>query len=452
VITLTVVLRPGGTAARAPDHVPNPADWTIESHQARAGLGWEAGTAGDVNGDGYDDVIVSAPYFTNGEAGEGRAYVYEGGPSGLRARPAWTVDGNQVGANLGRSVGGAGDVNGDGYDDVVVATPLYDDGETDSGRAFLYLGSPSGPAPDPSWTAGGNQLYEGLGNSAAGAGDVNGDGFDDLIVGASGYSDGQDFEGAAFAYYGSPSGLPATPSWIGESNQADAFLGVSVGSAGDVNGDGYDDVIAGAPNYDGGQGHDGAAFVYLGSPSGLSTAAGWMATGGQAADQFGDDVGTAGDVNGDGFDDVIVGANYWSHNEDLEGGAFVYDGSAFGPSPVPDWTVEGDQPGAQLGQAVGTAGDVDGDGFDDVMVGALLFDHQHEDEGAAYLFMGSARGLGLDPRVSEGNQRGGAFGSAVGTAGDVNGDGLDDIVVGAVGFDHGKTDEGAAFATYGPPA
>ena len=152
-----------------------------------------------------------------------------------------------------------------------------------------------------------------------------------------------------------------------------------MGTAGDVNGDGYADVIVGADSYDNGQGNEGAAWVYLGSAAGLSATAAWMAEGNQASAWFGHSVGTAGDVNGDGYADVIVGARWYSNGQASEGAAFVYLGSAAGLGAAAAWTGEGNQEGAYFGHSVGTAGDVNGDGYADVIVGAPDYDNgSHE--------------------------------------------------------------------------
>ena len=150
--------------------------------------------------------------------------------------------------------------------------------------------------------------------------------------------------------------LLSSPSWTAESGQAQAIFGVSVGTAGDVNGDGYSDVIVGAQNYDNGETDEGRAFVYHGSATGLSAAANWTAESDQAGAIFGVSVGTAGDVNGDGYSDVIVGANYYDNGEADEGRAFVYHGSAVGLSAAANWTAESDQAVALFGESVGTAG------------------------------------------------------------------------------------------------
>ena len=175
---------------------------------------------------------------------EGAAFVYHGSASGVNTAAAVTLESNQADANLGYSVAGAGDVNGDGYSDVIVGAPFFDKGQTDEGAAFVYHGSASGVNPIAAVTLEQNQALAQLGASVAGAGDVNGDGYGDVIVGA---PNGQFFGGVAFVYHGGASGVDTTADAQLESNQAFAQLGASVAGAGDVNGDGYGDVIVGAP-------------------------------------------------------------------------------------------------------------------------------------------------------------------------------------------------------------
>jgi hypothetical protein len=425
----------------------NPA-WKVDGDQGYADFGISTATAGDVNGDGYDDVIVGADGYDNGQIRGGRAFLYEGSASGPSRTPDWTSDSDQESAGFGRSVALAGDVNGDGFDDVVVGAWLYDNDQTDEGRALVYHGSASGLSSTPDWIAESNQTYAYFGYSVATAGDVNGDGYDDVIVGSFGYVNGQSSEGGAFVYHGSASGLSTVPNWTAESNQSGASFGYSVGTAGDVNGDGYDDVIAGAYNYD----NVGGAFVYHGSPTGLSTAPDWTSESNQFFSSFGVSVGTAGDVNGDGYGDVIVGAGDYDHGQTSEGRAFVYHGSVTGLSTVPNWTAESNQARAIFGYSVGTAGDVNGDGYDDVIVGAFGYDNGQTDEGRAFFCRGSAAGLCSAPDgTAESDQASANFGSPVGTAGDVNGDGYGDALVGASGYDHGQSNEGAVFIYGGRP-
>ena len=342
----------------------------------------------------------------------------------LMTSPAWTAEPNQTGALMGFSVATAGDVNGDGFSDVIVGAWGYDNGQTDEGRALVYHGSPTGLSLASNWTAESNLAGALFGWSVATAGDVNADGFADVIVGAWSYDGGETDEGRAFVYHGSPSGLSLTPEWTAESDQTNAQFGTRVATAGDVNGDGFADVIVGAPFFDNDLSYEGRAFVYHGSVSGLSISPNWTAEGNQTGVQFGNTLATAGDVNGDGFADVIVGAVVYSNGEGNEGRAFVFHGGASGLNSAPDWTAESDQASANFGISVATAGDVNGDGFSDVMVGAWLHDGGQTDEGRAFVYHGSAGGLQTVLQWAvEGEQAGASFGFSLATAGDVNGDG-----------------------------
>ena len=421
------------------------AAWTTESDQAGAFFGWSVATAGDVNGDGYSDVVVGAIDYENGQSDEGRAFVYLGSASGLAASAAWTAESDQAGASFGYAVSTAGDVNGDGYSDVIVGDIWYDSAQQDVGRAVIYLGSGLGLEASPVWEAVSDQSRAEFGSAVATAGDVNGDGFADVIVGARYYDNGETDEGRALVYLGSAAGLSTSAGWTAESNQADAYFGPSLSTAGDVNGDGYADVIVGASLYDNGQTDEGRAYVFHGSASGLSMSPAWTAENDQAGARFGVSVATAGDVNGDGYSDVIVGALHYDNSQTDEGSAYLYLGSASGLSMSPAWTAEGDQAGANFGVSVSTAGDVNGDGYADVIVGAQSYDNSQTDEGSAYLYLGSASGLSMSPAwTAEGDQAGANSGVSVSTAGDVNGDGYADVIVGAYLYDNGQTDEGRA--------
>jgi len=427
------------------------ADWTAESNQTNAYFGSEVASAGDVNGDGYEDVIVGAEAYDNGQIDEGRAFVFSGSAGGLGSTPDWRAESNLTSAYFGNAVASAGDVNGDGYDDVIVGASGYTHGQDKEGRAYVYYGSAGGLSRAPNWRAESNQATAYFGNSVASAGDVNGDGYDDVIVGAFRYSNGQDYEGRAYVYYGSQGGLRTTPNWRAESNQEGAEFGFSVASAGDVNGDGYDDVIVGAEDYSHGEGAEGRAYLYLGSPEGLSTTTNWKAESNWYYANFGYSVASAGDVNRDGYDDVIVGAPfYYDDNDDYEGEAFVFLGSAGGLSTIYNWKLEPNQIRAFFGYSVASAGDVNGDGYEDVIVGARWYTHGQDSEGRAFVFSGSADGLSIIPNwIAESNHANAYFGSAVASAGDVNEDGYEDVIVGAPYYDNGQTDEGRAFVYHG---
>jgi hypothetical protein len=451
---LAILVEDGGAAYPITvDPLMTSPAWTAESDQASALFGQSVATAGDVNGDGFSDVIVGAIWFDNGQSDEGRAFVYHGSMAGLAITPAWTAESDQAGAFFGRSVATAGDVNGDGFSDVIVGAYFYGNGQSGEGRAFVYLGSAGGVSTTAAWTAESDQADTRFGQSVATAGDVNGDGYSDVIVGAPNYDNGQADEGRASIYHGSASGLSTTAAWTAESDQASASFGVSTATAGDVNGDGFADVIVGAWQYDNGQTDEGRASVYQGSATGLGSIAAWNAESDQAGAQFGGSAATAGDVNGDGFSDVIVGAVVYDNGQTDEGRAFVYQGSAASLSTTAAWTAESNQAFAQFGYSVSTAGDVNGDGYSDVLVGAWQYDNGETNEGQAYLYMGSEGGLTTSAAwTGESNQDGGQFGVSVATAGDVNGDGFSDVIVGALGYDNLQTDEGRAYVYLGSGA
>ena len=430
------------------DNLPG---WTAESDEADAFMGFAAGTAGDVNGDGYSDVIVGAPNFDNGESNEGRAFVYLGSVAGLATLPAWIAESNQADAGFGIAAGTAGDVNGDGYSDVIVGAHSYDNGETNEGRAFVYLGSPSGLSPSPAWTAESNQTDAFFGNPLGTAGDVNGDGFSDVIVAAQTYDNGSADEGRAFLYLGSAGGLAATPAWTAESNQASALFGSAVATAGDVNGDGFSDVVVGSFRYSLAEVNGGAAFVYMGSATGLAATPAWTQDeGAQSNSGYGVAAATAGDMNGDGYSDVVVGAFRWSNGQIDEGMIFFYPGSAAGLSLAHTWISEGNQASVEFGNPVGTAGDVNGDGYSDLIVGAYKYSNGQAAEGRAYVFYGRPPGPANPADWSaESDQIGARFGFYAGTAGDVNGDGYSDVIIGSYQYDNGQGNEGRAFVYYG---
>ncbi len=429
------------------DPVFSTPSWSVESNQSNADYGFAVGTAGDVNGDGFSDVIVGAERYDSGALYEGRAFVYYGSQCGLSVVPDWEFSGDIHNARFGHAVGTAGDVNGDGFGDVIVGAPYYHLGQNDEGRVYVFCGSASGLGASPDWMAAGEQAGAKFGSPAACAGDVNGDGFSDVIVGAHVYDHDEIDEGRVYVYHGSASGLSTTPDWMAESDQASTQFGHSVGTAGDVNGDGFSDVIVGAWLYDNGQSDEGRVFVYHGSPAGLSSTPDWTGESDQQDAHYGYSAAPAGDVNGDGFSDVIVGARWYTTGAVREGGAFVYHGSASGLSAMPNWTTVGAQSDAFYGFSVFAAGDVNGDGFGDVVVGAYGFDSGEENEGKAFVFLGSRSGLrSAASWTREIDQSGSDFGVAVSTAGDINGDGYSDIIVGAYRYD---SSEGRAFVYYG---
>ena len=440
---------PRSSGAPRVDPLTTSPHWTAESNQANAGFGARVSSAGDVNGDGYADVVVGAPFFTTVQGYDGRAYLYLGGPSGLSTTASWTVEGDDRAAFLGISVAGIGDVNADGFADVAIGADLASNGQLNEGRVFVYYGSPSGLPATPSWTAESNLVDASFGAEVAGAGDVNGDGYDDLAVAAPFLSNGQSNEGRVYVYHGGPAGLSNAPAWTAESDQTEARFGTGLASAGDVNADGYGDLAVGARLFDNGQTNEGQVFAYYGGPAGLSLSPSWTAQGNQDGARFGIAVAGAGDVDGDGYDDLLVGADYYDNGQADEGRAFLYRGGPSGLAIGAAWTTESNQANAHLGPVAG-AGDLNGDGYHDVVVGAYEYSNGQSYEGRASVFFGSPSGLFLSPAwVVEGNQTYAGFGQSVAGAGDVNDDGYADLLVGAPNASNGQSYEGRAFVYHG---
>ena len=434
--------------------------WSKEGLAAGAQFGYSVSTAGDVNGDGYGDIVIGAPGASNGQIAEGQAYVFHGAVNPATT-PAWTAESDQAAAHLGKAVATAGDVNADGYADIVIGAPEYDNGQTDEGQVFAWWGyatglGVSGTPANADWTAQGNLADARFGASLFLAGDVDGDGCSDVVVGAPNRPSpgGAAGVGAAYVFRGAMSGLAGNPGSSG--SQASALLGYAVGPAGDVNGDGYADVMVAAPYYDNGQVNEGMVRVYLGAADWDGSGSYWSAEGDLASGLFGRSVGTAGDVNGDGYDDIIVGAPEYTAGNTNEGKAFVWYGSAagLGANGTPlnaDWTAEANQDAADFGLCVGTAGDVNGDGYSDVIVGSPTYDNAFANEGEIFVWYGSAAGLGANGTplnadwFAESLQESAQLGGSAGTAGDVNGDGYSDIIAGAQYYDGATANEGAAF-------
>ncbi len=365
---------------------------------------------------------------------------------GVATAPSWTRDGDQSASIFGQAVANAGDVNGDGYEDLVVGAPLYDNGQADEGRAYLYLGSLNGPV-GPVWQYESNQAGGQCGYAVAGAGDVNGDGYADVLIGIPGYDNGQADEGAMFLFSGGPSGLSASPVWIGEGNLAGARLGEALAGIGDVNRDGRADLAGGAPEYTNGQMAEGAVFVYHGAALFALGTPVRVYEGNQAQARLGLAVAAAGDVNGDAYGDLIVGAPLYDAGQNNEGRAYVYAGSAAGLGASPIWTAEGNQAGALFGIAVAGLGQFDRDRCSKVAVGASGYDNGQADEGRVFVYFSSIGSLGtcngletVANWTAEPDLASAGYGATLAGLADVNGDGYGDLVVGTQGLLTGRLD------------
>jgi Ca2+-binding RTX toxin-like protein len=472
--------------------------FSVLGDNARDSLGGSVSSAGDVNGDGFDEVIIGAALGDDGGENAGEAYVLFGKASGfadvdltladLNGADGFAIRGDRAFDFAGTSVSSAGDINGDGFDDVIVGASGGDNGGAQAGEAYVLFGQGSGLAdvdlsnldPAAGFVIQGDAAGDNAGASVSAAGDVNGDGLDDIIVGASQSGDGA---GKAYVIFGRGTGLAnidlsALNPAAGFVVQGDAALdnaGVSVSSAGDVNGDGFADVIVGAFRNDDGGSEAGKAYVIFGRASGLANidlsdfnpAAGFSVQGDQPFDYAGFSVSTAGDVNGDGFDDVIIGAYRGDDGGASAGEAYVIFGEATGLADIDlsviaaaeGFVIQGDLAFDLAGFSVSSAGDINGDGFDDVVVGAPEGQDGGRAAGEAYAIFGKASGwtnidlTTLSPAdgfVIQGGFPGGAVGRSVSSAGDVNRDGFDDIIVSGGG--EGSSGEGAAQVLFGRAA
>jgi hypothetical protein len=404
--------------------------------QVGARFGSSVSTAGDVDGDGFDDVLITARGFDAPLVDAGLVQLYRGGANGLATSPSWTFVGTQAGLQI-TSAAYAGDLNHDGFDDVVVGAI----DPSSAGHVYLFFGRATGLTAAPNWTLDGVQLGLGigaeLGSAVASAGDVNADGFDDFLVGAALAPDPALARGQVWLFRGSSTLPSTTPAWTASGAAVRDELGAqgNFGAAGDVNGDGFADVVVGV----GGAGPDdhGEVRIFSGGPSGLSIAPLMTLVGSQALARFGEGCSAAGDVNGDGFADVWIGSPGFANAGGVVGRVELHLGSATGVEPLPVTSFDGSNFGAaaasRLGACVAPVGDVDGDGFADVGFVAPLFDDPEVDAGRAWVFTGCARGISTTYSWVVARPQLSFFGDALDGAGDVDGDGFDDLIVGAYG-------------------
>jgi len=407
-------------------------------------------SAGDTDGDGYADLAVGFTAHANGQAGEGAVLLYRGRAGGLAAAADATLEVNQASASLGTDVSCA-DVNGDGLSDVIGAAYQYDATYVDEGAVFVFAGTGTRALAASGWVREGNEPGANLAAAIAHAGDVNGDGFSDVAVGAPDYDHGGVAgAGRVSLYLGGPGGPGAAPQRMLGGGQANAHFGAALAGAGDVNGDGYDDLVVGAPDHDTTLEGEGRAQVFPGGPAGLGATAIWTREGGVAGARFGATVAGGGDVNADGFHDVFVGAPSLTNGQALEGYAAVFLGGAAGPEASPQWSREGSMVFAYSGTALAT-GDVDGDGYDDFVIGSPGASLGESAEGVVHVFYGSASGIqtvGFD--LLDNDQASASFGRSV-ACGDVNGDGYADVVVGSPFHDFSLASQGTVRVHYGGP-
>jgi len=396
---------------------PQTTGFTITGNAAGNYFGYSVSTSGDVNNDGYDDIIIGADY-------KGAAYVVYGGDKSSMSNidlsttvldpltTGFMITGNSLSDYFGVSVSTAGDINGDGYDDIIIGA-FYKDSQ--KGAAYvIYGGAKSSTSNidlttqtlDPHSTGfliTGNAANDHFGWSVSAAGDTNKDGYSDIIVGAN-------LKSTAYVIYGGEKSTmsnidlstqtldPQSTGFVITGNAGDN-LGYSVRTAGDMNRDGYDDLIVGAH---GTSSSRGAAYVIYGAKKSsmsnlvLSTTpldplnTGFMIIGDAANDFLGFSVCTAGDINNDGYGDVVIGA----HGKNS---VYVLYGGPKSSMPNIDlsmtsldsankgFMIAGNAVGDNFGWSVSTAGDINNDGYSDIIVGAA---YKNNKQGAAYVIYG----------------------------------------------------------------
>ncbi|MBK8984457.1 MAG: FG-GAP repeat protein, partial [Ignavibacteria bacterium] len=376
-------------------------------------------SAGDVNGDGFDDIIVGTS-FINGNTG--KVYLFLGGVSMNNIADA-AMSGETSNSKFGFSLSSAGDVNGDGYSDIIVGANNINSG---TGKAYIYFG---GNTPDTisDVIMTGETAFDYFGTSVSDAGDVNGDGYADVIVGANGYSNKL---GRTYIYYGGAiMNNVSDVTMTGDSISTE--LGYSVSGAGDVNGDGYADVLAGGNKF---SNEKGRAFIFFGGNI-MNNVADVRMTGENSGDNFGISVSDAGDVNKDGFSDVIVGANQYNS---YTGKVYIFYGGNIMDNTA-DVIITGESTGNFFGNSVSSAGDINADGYSDVVIGAFGYS---SNKGRAFILFGGANMNNTADVFMTGENDGDRVGISVSGAGDLNGDGFSDIVIGVIGI---NTSIGAAF-------
>jgi len=491
VAILTLLITPplSRTAnAFSPDTNLSTADASFVGEDASDYSGYSVASAGDVNGDGYDDFLIGA-YSTNagGNNDSGRTYLVLGKPlgwaNGIELEDAIaSFDGEAVNDQSGRAIAPAGDVNNDGYDDFLIGAANSASAGADAGKVYLILGRPAA-----NWGFGfsltnadasfrGEAAGDNAGFSLSAGGDINDDGYDDFIIGANnndenGASAGKVYviQGKAAANWGQGYNLgTADASFVGEAANDNA--GYSVASAGDVNNDNYADFLISAYHNDNTGGADaGQTYLILGKAAidwgpGLDLSGVTHSFIGETAnDNAGYSVASAGDVDNDSYDDFLIGAYHYGAAD--AGQTYLILGKA-----TPDWgllkslaeadaSFLGENNLDQSGVSISPAGNVNGDVYDDFIIGANQYDaNGNNDAGITYLIFGKASGWAMDFDLAGANAsfigeaQADTSGQSIALAGDVNNDGANDILIGAPNFNGGDPGMGKTYLLLGNTA
>ncbi|MHA2232539.1 MAG: hypothetical protein ACXAB4_08600 [Candidatus Hodarchaeales archaeon] len=439
-------------------------------------------SVGDVNGDGYSDIAIGVYQGSRGGTEAGQVYLILGHPAaswGLDMNLSEAADTTFIGEVAGDRAGivaGAGDVNGDGYDDILIGARWNDEGGSDTGQAYLILGRPTSEWDTEIDLSQANASFIGEGwqdwvGSVAGAGDVNGDGYADFLIGAHLNSAGGIFAGQTYLILGNASAswgmdMPlseASASFIGEEAGDSA---ATISGAGDVNNDGYADFLISA-TYNGAGGTEaGQTYLILGNASaswgmGMSLSEANASFIGEGAGDLAGLVAGVGDVNNDLYDDFIIGAMSNDEGGPDAGQTYLILGR-----PTSHWKMDislsqtnasfiGEAPGDRSGLFWPGSGDIDGDGYDDFLIGAKFNDDGGNNAGKAYVILGrSTDAWKMDTPLSQANIMfvGEMTEDSVGSVtvtGDMNGDGYADFLIGAINNSEGGFHAGQAYLFLG---